>query len=345
VITVTPGKHRRPRRRAVAGAALPAAKQRTLLADPDWPPSGAGHWPQWEAPSPLLSPDHPSAPVPRVRAPLMPGAGGAGRGPTRSSNLGVPRSRPNVGPSRGNGRRQSLADMQTRSGPIAPDAGAQPRGTAGSAGQPGFGYGGQVALARPETLNETATIREAAKRDAAAIRQEAAVIQEPAENEAAHLRAVILSLSEQLSEMSTYITENLVTPGGLATIPVSATAPAPTLSIAPPKPRTGPDAPVARPTGPRTTSARQPQGRRRQFQAMRVATVATAALFSVAAVSGTAEIGMHGFKFFTFRETGAGETGPNGGTDQDFLAKEAAAAKAAAQAHTPGKHSAKTTSG
>jgi hypothetical protein len=56
------------------------------------------------------------------------------------------------------------------------------------------------------------------------------------------------------------------------------------------------------------------------------------------------EIGTFGFKFFTFRETGAGETGSGGGTDQQFLAKKAAAAKAAA-APTPGKHSAKSTSG
>jgi hypothetical protein len=78
---------------------------------------------------------------------------------------------------------------------------------------------------------------------------------------------------------------------------------------------------------------------------MRIATAATVSLFSIAVIAAGANIAHFGFKFFTFRETGAGETGSNGGTDQDFLAKEAAAAKAAAQAHTPGKHSAKTTSG
>jgi hypothetical protein len=78
---------------------------------------------------------------------------------------------------------------------------------------------------------------------------------------------------------------------------------------------------------------------------MRIATAATVSVFSIAVIAAGANIAHFGFKFFTFRETGAGETGANGGTDQDFLAKEAAAAKAAAQGHTPGKHSAKTTSG
>ena len=78
---------------------------------------------------------------------------------------------------------------------------------------------------------------------------------------------------------------------------------------------------------------------------MRIAAGATAATFSIAVIAAAANIAHFGPKFFVFRENGAGETGPNGGTDQDFLAKQAAAAKAATQAHTPGKHSAKNTSG
>ena len=77
---------------------------------------------------------------------------------------------------------------------------------------------------------------------------------------------------------------------------------------------------------------------------MRIATAATATLFSFAIITAAAEIGMHGFNFFVFRSSGTGETGANPGTDQQFLAHQAAAAKAAA-AHTPGKHSAKHTSG
>jgi hypothetical protein len=169
---------------------------------------------------------------------------------------------------------------------------------------------------------------------------------------AAHLRAVILSLSEQLSQMSAYIMENLESPSALAAIP------APT--IAPPRPRTRPGAPPARvprprtapakpaglagPARPRTTPTRKPQARPRQYQAMRIATAATATLFSFAVITAAAEIGMHGFNFFVFRSGGTGETAPTVGTDQQFLAHQAAAAKAVA-AHTPGRHSAKHTSG
>ena len=144
------------------------------------------------------------------------------------------------------------------------------------------------------------------------------------------------------------------TQGALATMPAPA--------FAPPRPRTRPNGPAARPAGPgtaparsarpnglagpRTTSARRSDViRGRQARAMRIATAATISVFSIAVIAAGANIAHFGFKFFTFRETGAGETGPNGGTDQDFLAKEAAAAKAAAQGHTPGKHSAKSTAG
>ena len=63
------------------------------------------------------------------------------------------------------------------------------------------------------------------------------------------------------------------------------------------------------------------------------------ALFSITVAAAAAEIGHFGLKFFTFREAGAGETG-GAETDQNFLAQQAAAARAAAQGHTPGKHSA-----
>ena len=76
---------------------------------------------------------------------------------------------------------------------------------------------------------------------------------------------------------------------------------------------------------------------------MRIATAGTVAVFSIAIIAAGANIAHFGFKFFTFREAGAGETG-GAETDQNFLAQQAAA-KAAVQGHTPGKHSAKTTSG
>jgi hypothetical protein len=62
---------------------------------------------------------------------------------------------------------------------------------------------------------------------------------------------------------------------------------------------------------------------------MRVASYATAALLSFAIATGAAEIGMHGFQFFVFRGGGVGQT-PGSETDQQFLAREAAAAHHAA---------------
>jgi hypothetical protein len=81
---------------------------------------------------------------------------------------------------------------------------------------------------------------------------------------------------------------------------------------------------------------------------MRIAAGGAAAVFSIAVIAAAANIAHFGPKFFVFREAGAGETG-GAETDQNFLAQQAAAAKAAAAkaapAHTPGKHSAKSTSG
>jgi hypothetical protein len=105
------------------------------------------------------------------------------------------------------------------------------------------------------------------------------------------------------------------------------------------RPGTRPDTRPGRPDGPprpRTTPAKGPQKRTRQQQAMRVATMGTAALLSVALISTVAEISMRGLPFFVFRQTGTGETGPAGITDQQFLANEAAAAHHATTAKVAG---------
>jgi hypothetical protein len=62
---------------------------------------------------------------------------------------------------------------------------------------------------------------------------------------------------------------------------------------------------------------------------MRIAKYSTAALLSFAVISGVAEAGLHGYKFFVFREGGVGQT-PGQETDQQFLNREAAAAHQAA---------------
>jgi hypothetical protein len=59
---------------------------------------------------------------------------------------------------------------------------------------------------------------------------------------------------------------------------------------------------------------------------MRVATAGTAALLSFALIAGVTEIGLRGFPFFVFRDAGTGETRSTAPTDQQFLAREAAAA-------------------
>jgi hypothetical protein len=194
--------------------------------------------------------------------------------------------------------------------------------------------------------------RQDAERDVVVVRQKATAIREAAEKEAAHLRAVILSLSEQLSQMSAYMAENLARPGGLATMPTPeiARAPMPTVAparpaTAPPRRRTRPNAPVARPARPRTAPATKPGTRGRQLHSMRIATAATATLVAFAVIMAGVEIGTFGLKFFVFR-TAVGESGPGVPTDQQFLAQQAAAARAVVHHQdTPGRHSAKSTSG
>jgi hypothetical protein len=155
-----------------------------------------------------------------------------------------------------------------------------------------------------------------------------------AAEEAARLRVVILSLSERLSEMSAYVTQNLESPGDPATMRPRAIVPAQTAVIAPRRRGTEPGAPAAAPPRPpgrpgqadsRTGSAKRPQKRRRQYQAMRIATCASAVLLVFALVSGATEIGLRGFKFFVFRSGGTGETAGSE-TDQQFLARQAHAA-------------------
>jgi hypothetical protein len=136
-----------------------------------------------------------------------------------------------------------------------------------------------------------------------------------------------------------------------------ATMPVPAFAPQRPRPRSnGPasrqarQAGVARPAspaGPKTAPGRKPQGTRqgtrgRQYNAWRVAATASAVLFAITVLAAGSEIAHFGVKFFTFRASGVGETGGSS-TDQSFLAQQAKAANGGT--HTPGRHSAKTTSG
>jgi hypothetical protein len=150
VVPVAPGKHRRPEAEPLpartagffqppasaasseAGAAdrwgpgpsgtgapqagdgfgSPRVNRRPSQAYPDWPPDpGEVPWPRWDGPPPELHPDHPSAPVPRVRAPGPPGPAGPGRGlggnaarraPGVAGSSPLPQRRPGTRPHPGN---------------------------------------------------------------------------------------------------------------------------------------------------------------------------------------------------------------------------------------------------
>jgi hypothetical protein len=219
----------------------------------------------------------------------------------------------------------------------------------------------QAAAITHEAQSQAAAIRQAAEREAAAIRQQAAdqaaAVRQTAEREAAELKAALLAMSGELGRAATHVTESLASPGGLATMPTPAVAPARTPAIAPPRPttrpdappdrsarparpRTRPDAPADRPTGParpagpaaparpRTAPATTSQKRGRQQKAMRIAASVTAASVLFAVGTGVTEFGLHGYKFFVFRATGIGSGGTE--TDQQFLAQQATSAKAPA---------------
>ena len=185
--------------------------------------------------------------------------------------------------------------------------------------------GVEAARLRRQASARTATICEAAERETEMIWEQAsaqaAALREAAEREAAQLRAIVMKLSAgPLVNIDGHVAGQEAV--GLAGQPG-----------------------IGRVAQPGTRPARRPQGPPRQLVAIRVAAAVTSALVLFALATGTAEVALHGFKFFVFRETGAGETEPTAPTDQQFVAQQAAAAKAAAQAAKPAKRSAKSTSG
>lgn len=84
------------------------------------------------------------------------------------------------------------------------------------------------------------------------------------------------------------------------------------------RPTAGPGARAARQPGAASAAARptaKSNGKSRQHAAVRVMTIFTAAMVVLALTAGASEVALHGFKFFVFRSTGTGETGPNGGQE------------------------------
>ena len=189
--------------------------------------------------------------------------------------------------------------------------------------------GGQ-APAVAQAWSQATAIRERAEQDAAAIRQEALAIREAAEREAADMRAAVSSMSEQLGRMAAYLSENFPS-GGAAT--ALAAAPPAVLPTRPtprpaapgtrprPAPATRPDRPAARPdrpvTKPGKSTTRPGTSQGRQVRAARKMFALLAILVTAGTITGTAQIVLHGGRFFIFRENGAGAS-ETGLTDSQF---------------------------
>lgn len=185
-----------------------------------------------------------------------------------------------------------------------------------------------------------------AERQAEQIRQQAAAqasaMREAAEMEAAQVRTAVQSMQTELNKFAARISNTLPNPAlprvpaanpairrpptgpnarpdtgpmgrpaGRTTAPQGGrtVAPLAARTAAPPAART-----VVRPT-PGQAGKKAASGQGRQRAAMRFAVIATSGLFLVAVAAGAIEIHLHGFDFFVFRSIGAGETGPNGLTE------------------------------
>jgi hypothetical protein len=201
----------------------------------------------------------------------------------------------------------------------------------------------EAAAVTKQATGQAATIREAAEREAAELRARL-------DSMTGELGRLAAYVTENLVAPGMPATAPAL-PGATPALP--GTIPAP--DGMPAKPGTGPagprtaptskphepgtrtakpaSAPGTRPGGPvsapgtrpakpaRQTATPTKQGdtQGRQRRAMRIATAGTAALLSVAAVGAVTMTGIHGFKFFVFRESAQGET-PGNFTDVNFLA-------------------------
>jgi len=187
----------------------------------------------------------------------------------------------------------------------------------------------EAAEIRRQTDAEAVPIREGAEREAAEIRElaeaQAAAIRGAAGREAAELRAHLAAMAAEMARVAAYVTENLTSPGPPAAPPLRQAGPhlRTTPVELPIEPGARPAAqpterPAKAPRAPRARPAAQPaarpgaQPKTRQFKAIRLTALGAAALVVFTAVAGSAEIGLHGFKFFVFRAAGTGATNGDG---------------------------------
>jgi hypothetical protein len=205
--------------------------------------------------------------------------------------------------------------------------------------------------ARNQASNSLADAQQEAAELVRRTGEQAALTIEAAELQAAEIRATMMKLTTELTGMAAYVTQNLTAAPPASAPPASAppaSAPpafappatdraAPPIAVpaaepagqpaaaAPARPAGGPQArPAAAPgvrparqpaVAPTARPGAKPNGKSRQHAAVRVMTIFTAAMVVFALTAGASEVALHGFKFFVFRSTGTGETGPNGGQE------------------------------
>jgi hypothetical protein len=188
----------------------------------------------------------------------------------------------------------------------------------------------QAAAIRQQAASQAVAIRETAEREAAEIRRlaetQGTAIREAAEREAAELRAHLTAMAAEMARVAAYVTESLTSPG-LPALPPPRQAGPRALSTPVELPVEPGAEPAVQPaarlataprTRPRARPATKPAARpgakpkTRQYKAIRLTSVATAALVVFATVAGSTEIGLHGFKFFVFRSAGTGATNGDG---------------------------------
>jgi hypothetical protein len=191
----------------------------------------------------------------------------------------------------------------------------------------------QAAEIRQEAYEQAAALRAAAEREAAEARQQAAATRATAEAEAADLLTTARGMQSELGRVAAYVTESLTSPGLPITRPAARPGgkpggrPAATPTASPAaEPAASPAAePAARPARPGTKPAARPRAKPsarpdakpatkqigRQVNAMRKMVIALVAVFLVGGITGATEIGLHGFGFFMFRNTGAGAGNPH----------------------------------
>jgi hypothetical protein len=207
-------------------------------------------------------------------------------------------------------------------------------------------------------------VQVAAQQEAAEIRRQATAIRSTAEAEAEQLRTATLTMSSELLRVARYVTENLSsvvfpeakpaarpgtrpkreltegTPGAAETaaLPAAETAAATTTTTRPGTTRPGTkrpgpatDRPGRKTTdrpGTKPAALPGPNTKGRQVGNWHKAVVSLVVFGLIGAASGGTEIALHGFKFFEFRNTGAGA-----GNSQDLEENQGPG-----QSSAPGTH-------